>query len=62
MFDPKELESEIKKYEDEVAALNKRLAEINDARAQLIRHGMHIEGILGYLRGLANPKDAPGPF
>lgn len=51
-------EEDLKKYEAEIASVNKKLAEIDNQRNQLITHGRRIEGIVAYLREALAPAEA----
>lgn len=50
---------ELQKYEAELDAVNKNLAELDDQRNKIIRHGMRIEGIVVFLRGKLNENPVP---
>ena len=53
------VEAELKKYETEIDAVNKRLAEIDEARTNVLRHGMRIEGIVAYLKSKITQLQVP---
>lgn len=58
------LAEDLKKYEAEIAAVNKKLGESDEQRAGLIAHGRRCEGIVAYLRAaLEEPAktEAPAP-
>jgi predicted nucleic acid-binding Zn-ribbon protein len=43
---------DLAKYEAELAALNKKLQELEDNKTQILRQGFRIEGIVAYLRAV----------
>ena len=49
--------SELAKYEAELTAINQKLAQLDDERTKLVRHGFRIEGIVAYLRDQAKAAD-----
>jgi chromosome segregation ATPase len=60
------LTEDLKKYEDEIAAINKRLSEFDaqrrqqeEQRQELITHGRRIEGIVAYLRASISAEAEP---
>ena len=59
------LAEDLKKYEAEIAAVNKKLAESDEQRAGLIAHGRRCEGIVAYLRAALAEEpaktEAPAP-
>ena len=54
------LAEDLKKYEAEIVVVNKKLAESDEQRANLIAHGRRVEGIVAYLRSALAEK-APAP-
>jgi predicted nucleotide-binding protein (sugar kinase/HSP70/actin superfamily) len=45
-----ETKSDLAKYENELAEVNKRLTEIDNQRNNIVRVGVRIEGIIAYLK------------
>ena len=55
------LAEDLKKYEAEIAAVNKKLGESDEQRASLIAHGRRCEGIVAYLRSALADEAAAAP-
>lgn len=68
MLNLEKLQADLKKYDGEIEAVNKRLVELDDSKAKLLTHGRRIEGIVAYIRAeiaalqpATPPAEQPAP-